>query len=33
MWESGDGSRILFWKPEEKGLRGRYRLKWEIILE
>jgi len=33
MWEGGDGSRNLFWKPEEKRISGRYRLKREIILE
>jgi len=26
MWESRGGSRILFWKPEEKRIRGRHSL-------
>jgi hypothetical protein len=33
MWESRVGSRSLFWKLEEKRIRGRYRLRWEIISE
>jgi len=33
MGESRGGSRILFWKLEEKRIRGRHRLRWEIILE
>jgi hypothetical protein len=32
-WERRGAWGILFWKPEGKRIRGRYRIRWETIFE